>query len=130
MITLTIEAKNPSDLRDQLNALLGEITPTDVTKVVEITPVENPPLVEVPKTEVKPVITMEQAAEAVATAPVHEEPKQPTLEEVRAALKALRDKKGAAAVKELLKAYGANSVPELKPEDYLGAHDRALMEVG
>ena len=67
--------------------------------------------------------------ENIQNAPVHEEPEQPTLEEVREAMKALRDRKGAGAVKELLKAYGAKSVPELKPEDYLGARDRALTEV-
>jgi hypothetical protein len=91
-------------------------------------------LVEVPKIEepqepIRPVLTQEQMAQNVANAPEHTEPPQPTLEDVRKALKALRDSKGASAVKELLKAYGVNSVPELKPEDYRGAYDRAMVEV-
>jgi hypothetical protein len=44
-------------------------------------------------------------------------------------MKELRDRKGPDAVKEILKAYGAKTVPDLKPEDYLGARDRALTEV-
>lgn len=78
---------------------------------------------------VEPVITMAQMEEAAASAPAPEEPEQPTIEEVRAALKDLRDRKGAGAVKEVLGAYGVNSLPELKPEDYLGALARAKTEV-
>ena len=78
---------------------------------------------------VEPVITQERMEENIANAPVHEEPPVPTLEEVRAALKKLRDKKGAAVVKEILKEYGADSLPELKEEDYLIVRDRALAEV-
>ena len=63
--------------------------------------------------------------ENVAKAPVHELPPQPTMEEARAVLNDLRKRKGTDAVKEILEAYGAKTFKELKPEDYLGAIDRA-----
>ena len=79
--------------------------------------------------EIKPVLTQEKMEELKATAPEHELPPVPTLEEVRAALKGLRDRKGSAAVKSLLKEYGADSLPDLKEEDYLVVRDRAIAEV-
>ena len=122
MLELHFKAADPEDLKNQLVAMTNIVVgyqyngPDALTKV----PVDEP---------IKPVLTTEQMEENVKNAPVHEEPPQPTEGEVRDALKKLRDRKGAAAVKELLKAYGANSVPELKPENYLGARDRALAEV-
>ena len=87
-------------------------------------------LAQVPQDEpIKPVLTQAQMEENLANAPEHKEPPQPTMEQVRAALGGLRDRKGIAAVKELLKAYGAKTVQELKPDDYLGAIDRANTEV-
>jgi len=64
---------------------------------------------------------------------VEETPKTPsappTLKDVREVLKTLRDRKGAAAVKELLAKFGANSVPELKETDYQNAMDDAKARV-
>lgn len=116
-IHVNITADNVFLLRQEIMGLADLFT----------VPVEaTPPVV---NEEVKPVITQERMEENIANAPVHEEPPVPTLEEVRAALKKLRDKKGATAVKEILKEYGADSLPELKEEDYLIVRDRALAEV-
>ena len=129
MIELRLQAANAEDLKNQLRELLGE-QPTE--KYHQISIEELPPFdtqTEEVFPEVKPVITQAQMEENVKSAPVHVVPEQPTLEEVRAALKELRDRKGSAAVKELLNAFQANSLPELKPEDYLGALARAKTEV-
>lgn len=79
--------------------------------------------------EIKPVISMAQMEENVAKAPVHSIPKPPPIEDVRAALKDLRERKGTDAVREVLKAYGAENLTELKEEDYAGAMSRATAEV-
>lgn len=82
-----------------------------------------------PVTEIRPVLTQAQMEENLKNAPKHEMPPQPTIEEVRAALKGLRDRKDSKAVKALLQTFGAESLQELKPEDYLAAMDRAKTEV-
>lgn len=124
MLELVITAATAADLKSQIECLLGMYS----QKPIETIPLaEVPPITEEPVRE--PVITQAQMEENVKNAPVHEEPIQPSLEEVRAAMKALRDKKGAGAVRELLKAFNADSLPDLKPEDYLGAFSRAMMEV-
>ena len=126
MITLKIEGTTIEELQEQYKLVGGLFVGYQYQPPVDTivkAPVSEPP------TEIKPVLTQEQVEENIANAPVHEEPPQPTLEDVRDAMKARRDKKGAGAVKELLKAYGAKSVPELKPEDYLGAMSRAYAEV-
>ena len=118
MYTLTITANTIEELFAQLNF--------PVQHQVTEAPVEA----QMPEPqEIKPVLTQAQMEENVANAPTHELPPQPTLEEVRAVMKELRDRKGSAAVKEILTGYGAASLPELKPEDYLGAIDRARAEV-
>lgn len=124
-ISLNIVANTVEELQDQLKAVTGIVIGYQYHPPVD-TIVQAP--VEEPK-EIKPVLTQEQMEENIRKAPIHEEPPQPTLEEVRAAMKELRDRKGPDAVKEILKAYGAKTVPDLKPEDYLGARDRALTEV-
>lgn len=99
-------------------------------KGVSLVKPEPDRLAQVPQNEpIKPVLTQAQMEENLAKAPEHKEPPQPTLEQVREALTGLRDRKGIGAVKELLKAYSAKSVQDLKPEDYLGAIDRANTEV-
>lgn len=110
MLELTVKGNSIQELKEQLQWLF-------ITDAPVVEPVREP------------VITQAQIEENIANAPVHEEPPQPSLEEVRAALKVLRDKKGSRVVKDLLKAYGADSLPDLKPEDYLGALSRAQMEV-
>ena len=145
MLELTIKATSPEELRLQLLGFLAKMkdinlfqngnpvdtTPLDKVPVTEEpvkTPEVKPEITAEPVNEIKPVITQEQMAENQAKAPVHEEP-QPTIEDTRQALKALRDRKGSAAVKELLKAFHADSLPELKPEDYLSVIGRAEVEV-
>lgn len=120
MLELTLKADTPYDLCRQMETYLSYMkgnTPVDLMATI---PAEPEPI--------KPVLTQEQMAENLANAPEHKEPPQPTLEEVRAVLKKYRDEKGVGAVKELLKAFKANSVTELQPEDYLGAIDRARAE--
>ena len=123
--TVNIVANTAEELKTQLldmmHLLLG---------IKKLQPEDN--LVRLPEEtveEIKPVITQDRMEENIKNAPAHEMPPVPTLEEVRAALKQLRDKKGAEAVKAILKEYGAGSLPELKEEDYLPVRDRALVEV-
>lgn len=121
--TLNIVANTAEELKaqalDLMHIILG---------VKNIQPADT--LVGIPEPEeIKPVITQDRMEENIKNAPEHKLPEMPSLEEVRAALKSLRDRKGAEAVKAILKEYGANSVPELKEEDYLTVRDRALVEV-
>ena len=126
MYTLTITANTVEELLAQVNfPMWQECRPAAKPETVADAEPEKLPEPQ----EIKPVLTQAQMEENVAKAPAHELPPQPTLEEVRAALKELKDRKGTDAVKRLLKDYGANNVPELKPEDYLGAIDRARTEV-
>ena len=137
MLELTIKANNYGELASQLLELASNIngitfqvdtlvkTPEPETKPEEVEPVKEEPV----KEEIKPVITQAQMEENIKNMPVPPEPKKVSLEEVRAALKTLRDKKGTEKVKELLSAYGAESLPQLKPEDYDSALARAQMEV-
>lgn len=125
MIRFEIEAKDAADLQKQLADLFAKqmVAVDQDDRIAEVKPVVEK------KEEPAPVVPMKQAEENVAAAPEHKEPEQPSIEEVRAALKELRDRKGSAAVKEVLKAYGADSLTSLKPEDYLGAMARAFTEV-
>ena len=129
-ITVSFTANNVSELRNNLIGFLSSI------KGTELVPLDTPPAVpteEYPQTPVQeviePVITQDRMEENMANAPVHEMPAQPTIEEVRAVLKDLRARKGAGAVKALLAEYGADSLPNLKEEDYLVVRDRAIAEV-
>ena len=123
MINVTIMAATPEEVRLQLLGLLQQFKGITLNGKKEI---ENPPLAEVPKEEEAPAA--EEAPVTEEASAVEETPK-PKLEDVRAALKELRDRKGSGAVKELLKAFGADSLPDLKEEDYLGALARAKTEV-
>ena len=122
MFNLTIAANTADELRLKLLDMVSKLKDISVQKTSEPAPAPV-------KEEIKPVISMTQMEEAQANAPVHEEPKQPSIEEVRAAMKELRDKKGPNAVREILKAYNAGTMSDLKPEDYLGALARAKSEV-
>ena len=128
MYNLTIMAATPEDLRLQLLGLLGQFNGITLNSKKEV---ENPPLVEVPKEEA-PVAAepaIEEAPAVEETPAAKEEAPKPKIEDVRAALKELRDRKGSGAVRELLKAFGADSLLNLKEEDYLGALARAKTEV-
>ena len=132
MLELHFKAASTAELRLQVLGFLAMVkdvdlqrqdgTPIDTSALDKVEPITEPE-------EIKPVITQEQMAENVANAPVHEEPEQPTIEELRAALKALRDRKNAEAVKAILKDFNASNVNELKPEDYLSVIARATVEV-
>lgn len=117
-ITVNIVAMTAGEMKAQLAELLAMMS--------EPVPVDT--LVRAPE-EIKPVISQARMEENIKNAPEHKMPEMPSLEEVRGALKALRDRKGAAAVKDLLNEYNASSVPGLKEEDYLVVRDRALAEV-
>ena len=117
MFTLNIAANTAEELRLKL---------LDIVDHFKLCNVQKSP--EAPK-EIKPVISQAQMEENVKNAPIPPIPEQPSIEEVRTALKELRERKGASAVRELLKAYGADSLTQLKEEDYLGALARAKTEV-
>ena len=119
MFNLTINANTAEELRLKL---------LDIVDHFKLCNVQKSP--EAPK-EIKPVISQAQMEENVKNAPVPPQlfAVQPSIEEVRTALKELRERKGAGAVRELLKAYGADSLTQLKEEDYLGALARAKTEV-
>ena len=117
MFNLTINANTAEELRLKLLDIVDHFKQCNVQKSSET-----------PK-EIKPVISQAQMEENVKNAPVPTATEQPSIEEVRTALKELRERKGAGAVRELLKAYGADSLTQLKEEDYLGALARAKTEV-
>lgn len=116
MFNLSIAANTAEELRLKVLDLASNLKNINVQKAAE--PEER-----------KPVITQAQMEENVAKAPAHEIPKPPAIEEVRAAMKELRDRKGPDAVREILKAFGAGTLSQLKEEDYLGALARAKSEV-
>lgn len=116
MFNLSIAANTAEELRLKLLDLVNQFKTVNVTKAAE------------PPKEIKPVISQAQMEENQKNAPEHKLPDPPSIEDVRAAMKALKDAKGASAVREILKAYGAETLSELKEEDYLGAMDRARME--
>ena len=117
MFTLNIAANTAEELRLKLLDIVDHFKLCNVQKSPE------------PPKEIKPVISQTQIEENVKNAPIPPIPEQPSIEEVRTALKELRERKGAGAVRELLKAYGADSLTQLKEEDYLGALARAKTEV-
>ena len=118
MLKMTIEGNTVTELVQQLLNIIGSFKGINFSAP------------EMQQEEIKPVITQEEMAENMEAAPLHEEPKPRTLEEVRAILKDLRDKRGIAAVKELLKKFDAESVLNLKPEDYDEVYITAFTEVG
>ena len=114
MFNLTIAANTAEELRLKLLDLVNQFKDINVRRPEPVT---------------KPVITQEQMEQNQQSAPEYKPPEPPPIEDVRAALKGLRERKGAAAVRELLKAYGAENLTELKVEDYAGAMSRAATEV-
>ena len=122
MIRLEFTGENPGEVFNNIVEFLGN------TKGFYV---EQPPLQEVPTTEeeIKPVISTERAEENLANAPVHELPPIPPMEDVRAALNALRAAKGTEAVKAVLAQYGASKFSELKEDDYLPVMELAQTEV-
>lgn len=79
--------------------------------------------------DIKPVLTQAQMEENMANAPVHEDPPAPTFEEVRKALRGLRERKGTNAIKMLLADYGVSNATELTEVSYRSVYDRANAEV-
>lgn len=118
--------------QEQLDAKLLELR--DEIKADQDTLAQVPaeePKAEEPKQEpIKPVLTQAQMQENLEKAPEHKGPPQPSFDDVRDALLKYRSAKGKDALGKLLAAYGVKNVKDLKPEDYLGIHDRALAEVG
>lgn len=124
MFNLTITADSLEGLKLQLMGFLSGFKGVSFQK-------EDGEAIDTSKVDASrvPVITQAQMEENVKNAPEHKLPEPPTLEEVRAAMKELRGRKGAGAVKEILKAYGVDTLVLLKPEDYAGAMERAKTEV-
>lgn len=124
-------------IREFMCAVNADVaTPADVDTMVKV-PTEGmlpdeedeDPVREALMQEIKPVLTQAQMEENLAKAPVHEDPPQPTFEEVRKALKDMRDRKGTDAVKLLLADYGAKNATELTEVSYRSVYDRAIAEV-
>lgn len=125
MFNLSITAESLESLKLQLMGILSGFKGVSFQKDGEAIDTSK-----VDASEVRvPVITQEQMEENVKNAPEHKLPDPPTIEEVRKALKELRARKGADAVRNVLKAYNVDSLTQLKEEDYAGAMDRALTEV-
>ena len=114
----------------EFNGTLPEIVKqvADFLANVNVAHREPDMLAQVPASDepIKPVLTQAQIEDNLAREPEHTLPPQPTLEEVRAALKDLRDKHGSKAVKDLLRAFNAESVPDLKPDHYLAVLETAV----
>ena len=126
MYSLNIHADSVEDLKAKLIELaeaFGDLVARETTPVIDM-------MARIPEetNEIKPVLTQDQMAQLAEEAPKHELPPIPPIEEVRAALNTMKKTRGIDAVKALLKEYDANSVPELKPEQYLQIRDRALAE--
>jgi hypothetical protein len=142
-INVTIKADKPESYRQALIALLGGAPMADIggspAPIVETAAAPADPKPETPaaapagkgtsrkQAPATPAPEPEKApvAPPAPPAPAPEpEKKALTLEEVRAALKKIADKDGAgeskhkAAVKALLKEFGADKLPDIKPEDY------------
>lgn len=127
MFNVTISAASGTELKNQLLGLLSMFKNVSFKQEASGEPIDTS---KIDASDVRvPVITQAQMEENVKNAPEHKLPDPPTLEEVRAAMKELRGRKGAGAVKEILKAYGVDNLTLLKPEDYAGALDRARTEV-
>lgn len=125
MFNLSITAESLESLKLQLMGILSGFKGVNFQKDGEAIDTSK-----VDASEVRvPVITQEQMEENTKNAPEHKLPDPPTIEEVRKALKELRARKGADAVRNVLKAYNVDSLTQLKEEDYAGAMDRALTEV-
>ena len=125
MFNLSITAESLESLKLQLMGILSGFKGVNFQKDGEAIDTSK-----VDASEVRvPVITQEQMEENVKNAPEHKLPDPPTIEEVRKTLKELRARKGADAVRNVLKAYNVDSLTQLKEEDYAGAMDRALTEV-
>lgn len=132
MYTLNIQANTPDELKLQLLGFLESMKGITF-KSADGKPIDTEPLHYTPsadEAQAEPVEASTEPVEAPAEEPVAESVPQPTVSEteVRAALKKLKDSKGINAVKTILKEFGANSVPEIKPEDYQRIYDRAESE--
>lgn len=108
MLYLKITAETPEELKQQLLDLTNSLaSPREQPEKDDAPsfPAETAPDAPVPEQREDPAV------------PAVEAP-SPTLEETRAALNALRQKKGAAAVRAILTAHGVKSFTELDPNDY------------
>lgn len=111
MLHLNITAETPEELKKtlmDLAASLDTATPKNEELSEEISLPGFQPAADTPVQE-------HRGSDSVAA---EEAPPLPTMEEARAALNALRQKKGAAAVREVLKKHGVSSFTELDPNDY------------
>lgn len=139
MITLKFTGSHDeivNDIKHMLDVLEGRVTKyggfinladCELKPMDEVKPAERPASVaeDVPSPAVEPAeAPVADAKEEPtpepepATAPATAAQATPTAAECKAKLIELRNKAGSKAVRELLKAHGAMTVPELKPEDY------------
>lgn len=133
MITITFQAKNQADLKEQLHDWLGLDQPESLRGPVMETPKRGPgrpkkvDKIEEPIDLVQPEVLcapMDMKAEVPIPAPV---PASPTIEDIKHAVRAVttfrpgKDKDTHDSIRrgvELLRAHGATTIKELKPEQY------------
>ncbi len=134
MIHVTIDARDTNELHRELKALLaGDATepqvqplqPAQFLKVVQpeegadFQPAPDPEPVPTPVPDVESVPADDDIVSPAPVPPEPEEPvKGPSMEECRAALNALRAKRGPGAVRTILTNHGVNSFVELDATDY------------
>lgn len=135
MIHVTIDARDTNELHRELKALLAgesgirvcwrkppvpeEPVSGSTEKASDFQPEPDPEPVPVPVPDVESVPADD---DIISPAPVPAEPEEPvkgpSMEECRAALNALRAKRGPGAVRTILTNHGVNSFVELDATDY------------
>ena len=123
MLHLNITAETPEELKKtlmDLAASLNTATPKNEELSEEISLPGFQPAADTPVQE-------HRGSDSVAAVDAPPPP-LPTMEEARAALNALRQKKGAAAVREVLKKHGVSSFTELDPNDYPQVMKEAVID--
>ena len=123
MLNLNVTAETPEELKKTLIGLLENLaTPGETLYGAGEKPVPDEEKMptnaeKMPDNAEKMPDNAEKMPDNTENVPANTE-NVPTMEEARAALNALRQKKGAAAVREILKAHGVSSFTELDPKDY------------
>lgn len=126
MLRLTIEAVNADELyqhvRELYEGFAPQMTITGDTLSLRVDPAQRTLPADEPVEAVQEPFVAEPEEEPTpepeAPQEAKDEPQGPTAEEVRTVLNELRKSKGSAAVKEILKAHGAENFPGLDKAHY------------
>lgn len=118
MYQLTVSAPTAEDLRAQIINLAEQLNHKPAPVVVEET-----------KAVSTDTATVSSSADPVVETTETNETKEVTLEDIRAMLNTLREKKGIGTVKEILAKLGVAKLTELKPEQFAEAQTLAEQAV-